>query len=323
VGKLLLLILLLSLVDGKRCESASVQHVEVSVIDATAVFWQFWDANSEKPDSERVQAFFDTVVATHPDLFSGGVLGGESLTNRFDDPAVRRRVATYLHDVAPLIPKMRIFSNTITRDFRQFAHKFTITFPDYVPISPVYFTISLFQFDAGVRVARNHTAVFFGIDGIARSDGADASLQVIIDHELFHQYHLQIAPELTESNALWAYLWEEGLATFVSQRMNPGSTEAQVFVSPPNLSGLASPMLPALARELLSNFDSTNREELAVFFSPVHHRPDIPIRSGYYVGYRVAEKLAVGRSLSKLAALRGPDLQSAIRRALTELSRER
>lgn len=233
------------------------------------------------------------------------------------------RVAAYLHDVTPFIPRMRIFSNTIAKDFRQFAQQFTATFPDYVPTTPVYFTISLFEFDAGARIAGNQTAVFFGIDGIARSDGADASLQVIIDHELFHQYHNQIAPELTESSALWAYLWEEGLATFVSQQMNPGSTEAQVFVTPPNLSELAGPILPALARELLTNLDSTNQETLRAFFAIDNHRPDIPIRSGYYVGYRVAKKLAAGRTLRKLASLRGPERKTAIQRALTELSRER
>jgi hypothetical protein len=321
--QLLLFILLLSLVNAQRCESEIRQHADFTVIDATPEFWKFWDATSEKPDGERVQAFFSTVVAFHPDLFNGGVLGSRSLTNRSDDPAIQRRVATYLHDVAPFIPRMRLLSNTIRKDFPRYAHQFEVTFPDYAPITPVYFTVSLFEFDAGARIAGSETAVFFGIDGIARFDGADASFKIIIDHELFHQYHHQIAPELTDNSEIWAYLWEEGLATFVSQQMNPGSTAAQVLIIPPNLSELASPLLPALARELLANLDSTNQDQFAAFFSRDNHRPDLPIRSGYYVGYRIAKKLAARRSLQTLASLRGPELKAAIHHVLAEFAQER
>ncbi len=319
--QVLITVLLLSLLDAHECESVAPKRADITVIDATPEFWQFWDANSQKPDGERVQAFFDTVVGGRPDLFGGGVLGSGSLTNRSTDPAVRKRVATYLHEVAPLIPRMRRLSKTIG-SFRHYAQEFGISFPDYAPTTPVYFTVSLFAFDAGVRFAGGEAAVFFSIDGIARYDGPDADFKIIIDHELFHQYRTQIAPESSDhSEALWAYLWEEGLATFVSQQLNPGSNAAQVLMVPPNLSELASPMLPALARELLANLDSKDANEFAAFFAFDNHRPDLPLRSGYYVGYRIAKKLSSGRSLQELAALRGPELKAAIQHALTEFSR--
>ena len=316
----LLAMLLLIFVDGKRCESAIPQHGDVTIIDAMPEFWKFWDTASENDDDRRVQDFLSIVVAPHPDLFDVGVLGGGSLTNRFDDPSVQKSVAMYLHDVAPWIPRMRFLSKRV-RNFRRYAQEFRIEFPDYAPITPVYFTVSLFTFDAGVRMAGGDTAVFFSIDGIARFDGADANLKVIIDHELFHQYHHQIVPELTDNRALWAYLWEEGLATFVSQQMNLGSTEDQVLLVPPNLAERASPLLPTFARELLDKLDSTNQEDLAAFFAFDNHRPDLPKRCGYYVGYRLAKKLASGRSLQALASLRGPALRSAIQMALEEMAK--
>lgn len=146
--------------------------------------------------------------------------------------------------------------------------------------------------------------------------------KVLFVHELFHQYHDQIAPELTaEDVPLWISLWEEGLATYVSRQMNPGSTEAQALMFPRDLAELAQPKLPSLARELLAHFDSPDKGEYRAFFHGRNGRPDVPPRSGYYVGYRIAAKLAAGRSLQQLALLRGPELKAAVRLALQQLAR--
>jgi hypothetical protein len=225
-------------------------------------------------------------------------------------------VAEYLRDVAPYITRMRELSASIHRDFGTYAQDFMVTFPDYAPRSAVYFTVSLFSFDGATREIEGRTALLFGIDGIARFHGKDANLQVLFDHELFHQYHDQIAHELTVDGApLWMPLWEEGLATYVSRQMNPGSTEAQALLSD-TLGELSKPMLATLSRELFSNFNSTDRREYAAFFFGSNGRPDLPARCGYYVGYRVARQLAASHSLRELASLRGPELEKSVRTAL-------
>jgi len=48
----------------------------------------------------------------------------------------------------------------------------------------------------------------------------------------------------------------------------------------------------------------------------------VPPRGGYYVGYRVAGRVAAGRSLQQLARLRGPELEAAVRLALQQFSRD-
>jgi hypothetical protein len=44
------------------------------------------------------------------------------------------------------------------------------------------------------------------------------------DHELFHLYHRQVvgADAPHDNEPAWWTMWMEGLATYVSQRMNPG-----------------------------------------------------------------------------------------------------
>ena len=185
----------------------------------------------------------------------------------------------------------------------------------------MYFTISLLGFSTGLLVAGENIGLYFGVDELARIHGTRGNLKVILQHELFHQYHYQIAPEISDGRAAWAFMWEEGLATYVSQRMNPGTAADQVLVTPDRLSELAQPHLPDLARRLLDNADSTNPDDYMDLFSVEQTPSGIPARSGYYVGYRVAETLAATRSLVELVHLRGSELKLAVLGALAEFDK--
>jgi hypothetical protein len=103
--------------------------------------------------------------------------------------------------------------------------------------------------------------------------------------------------------------------------MNPGTTVDQVLVMPDRLSELAEPHLPNLARRLLDYADSTNPNDYSDLFTMGQTLPGIPARSGYFVGYRVAEKLAATRSLVELVHLRGPGLKQAVLSVLAELQK--
>jgi hypothetical protein len=103
--------------------------------------------------------------------------------------------------------------------------------------------------------------------------------------------------------------------------MNPGTTADQVLVTPDRLSELAQSHLPDLARRLLDNADSTNPNDYIDLFSVEQTPSGIPARSGYFVGYRVAEKLASTRSLVDLVHLRGPKLKLAVLNALADLQK--
>ena len=300
---------------------AAVPRPPFRVIDAMPTFWKFWDSTIGELGDNRVRAFFDTIVAAYPDLFHHGLIAGGALTDLGGVPEAQARVAKYLHDVSPFIPAMRHITITIRDGFSRYVQEFVTTFPDYAPTTPVYFTVSLFGFSGGLFLAGEDTGLYFGVDELARIHGSTGNLKVILQHELFHQYHFQIAPEISNDRAAWAFMWEEGLATYVSQRMNPGTKADQVLVTPDRLSELAQPHLPDLARRLLDNADSTNPNDYADLFTVEQAPSGIPARSGYFVGYRVAEKLASTRSLVELVHLRGPTLKRAVLNALADLQK--
>jgi hypothetical protein len=320
-GRLLFLLAALAPLCAGAGDGAAPGLAAIQVIDATPPFWAFWDGAQGKPKEERAQRFLDTVVAAHPELYGAGVLQEDAVTGtpRKDDAA--KRISVYLEDVAPYIARMRALSASIDVHFHAYARDFSGTFPDFAPKSPVYFTISLFSFDGATREVNGKTALLFGIDAIARFHRPDFNLKILFDHELFHQYHDQIAPALTDDDApLWVSIWEEGLATYVSQRMNPGSTVGQVLMFPPDLEERAEPKLGALARELLANLDSKDKTIYGSFFFARNSRADIPPRSGYYVGYRVATALGVDRDLRQLARLQDQELKSLVEAALRNLA---
>lgn len=298
---------------------AAIPPPPFRVVNAMPAFWHFWDTTITESTDKRVSAFFNTVVAAYPDLFRHGLIASGALTDLDSVPEAQARVAKYLQDVSSFIPQMRKISATISQSVSSYVQEFATTFRDYAPTTPMYFSVSLFGFSGGLLISGANTGLYFGVDELARLYGSIANLKLILQHELFHQYHYQIAPEIGEDRAAWAFMWEEGLATYVSWRMNPGTTADQALVLPDRLSELARPHLSKLARRLLDHADSTNPNDYLDLFSVEQAPSGIPARSGYFVGYLVAEKLARTRSLVDLVHLRGQDLKMAVLSVLSEL----
>ncbi len=316
----LLILFSATLAYGHDAEPSAPQKAEPQITDTTAAFWTFWDSASGKTDPEQAQLFFKLVVNKHPELYAPGIVNQVGFSGKQDDEVATKAVINYLHGVTPYIPRMRVISATIANDFQSYARDFMATFPRYAPTTEIYFTVSLFGFDGGTRRINNKTALLFGIDGIARFHQPDESLKVFFDHELFHQYHDQIAPELTDDDApIWMQLWEEGLATYVSQRMNEGSSEAQVLMSA-TLGSATQSILARVAHEILVNAESKDQREYAAFFFISNGRTDLPPRCGYYVGYKVAQQIGAGLTLQQLSELRGAALKGQVLAVLKQMA---
>jgi hypothetical protein len=295
----------------------------IAVTDIMPDFWAFWSHASGKPLAEQMRLFHQGVIAKHPELFAESVTGVHAEAGQNPEQALDHKLTSFLTEIVPYIPAMKTLSAQLNTNLQEYARDFRQQFPDYESHTAVYFTISLWAFDGGTREVNGKTALLFGVDAIARIHGANANLKVLFDHELFHQYHYQIVPAFSSDNApLWMSLWEEGLATYVSQRMNPGASEQQVLMFPPDLAERSAPILPKLARELYQNRDSTSDDVYAAFFYAQNKRNDLPPRSGYYVGYRVAKKLCDGHALDEIAHWQGDELKKKVEAALEEFAVE-
>jgi hypothetical protein len=113
-------------------------------------------------------------------------------------------------------------------------------------------------------------------------------------------------------------LWSEGLATFVSWRMNP-AVSLDIALLQPGIPEGARPRMPAIATELLAHLEERDESTYARYFEGNKQPEGYPPRAGYYVGVLIAQNLSKRYSLRQLARLKGAELHDAIVSELQQL----
>jgi len=298
--------------------AAPVHAADCPIVDAAAPVWPLAEATAQLPPEQQIAAFRSQIIGRFPGLYAETVLG------LADGPALDQHILGALAAArAPEAPGRRI-AVVLARDLPGYIARFRRSFPDLRCDFPIYLTISLGQLDGAGRVVDGHPALVLGVDTIARLDRPDA-LPVFVSHELFHRYHFAAAgfsDDDGDRQPIWRTLWAEGLATYVSARLNPDRPLSDALMLPTDLAERAAPLTPRLAQEL-EHGDAPDPALYAEYFlygSASAAAAGLPSRAGYYIGYRVAALAARGTSLPALAHRRGPTLQRAIERELETLA---
>ena len=123
---------------------------------------------------------------------------------------------------------MRDLSARLSAELPRQITRFRETFPRFQCDTAVYFLYAAGAFDGATREVTGKDALMFGLDTIAR---LKEPLSPLFAHELFHVYHAERIPKPPE--AFYWQMWEEGLASYVSRRLNPDVPESQVCCVPP------------------------------------------------------------------------------------------
>ena len=293
-------------------------HAACPVIDAASAFWPLVARSATMTPAEQAAVFRKEIVARHPGLYTEAVLDIRNAAQLDREAAAAlaaaRRNGMHGRDVAE---QLKLALPGYVANFRR-------TFTDFRCNFPIYLTISLGHLDGAGRVVDGRPAMVLGVDSITETP---EQIPVFIAHELFHRYHFAAAgfsDDEGERAPIRRALWAEGLATYVSAKLNPDRPLADAMIFPRNLADLAAPLTPRLARALRNN-DAPNPALYSEYFesgSSQAKKDGIPPRSGYYIGYRVAELMARHHTLYQLAHLRGPALHHQIDEALDALARQ-
>ena len=145
------------------------------------------------------------------------------------------------------------------------------------------------------------------------------NLHPFLEHELFHVHQANLHPNAPENVA--ESLWEEGLATYVSDALNPGATNDELSV-PDALIAETTPRIPDLSRRLLAHLDDPEGGPVykQFFYGSTEKVTEVPPRSGYVIGWRIARELGKTRSLAQLARMSPAESRTEIERALHRLA---
>lgn len=280
-------------------------------------FWRFWERAENVVEAEKVKLFREMVLAPHKEIFAG--FTGE----RSDED-----IAKYIKQVAKLIPRMKKVNARLGTELPKHEATFIKSFPDMNWKGKVVFMPNYGITDSGTGRMNDVEYLVFGVDTISVRYGEDADLAALFHHELFHMYHsLSVDDGRGKSREkgevpLYWLVWGEGLATYVSHRLNPNATIEQILLSK-DLAVRSDAMLPQLSKLIRENFDSGEADVWKPLMANTANEKGIPPRSGYYIGYMIATELGKKVSLQELARLQGSDLKKRMLKVLTKLEKQR
>ncbi len=272
----------------------------------TGEFTRFYDASRAMPEAARVALFrkkFDV-------LFPG-----------FYEPADGQSEAAFDANIAKSLakfPAIRARYEQTERDFpKAYAagiRHFRAQFPGFRPTLPVWFVHSLGRMDGGTRTLRGKNVMIFGADVIAEiHDSRD--IGPFLDHEMFH---VENAQWFKDCDAMWCSLWQEGLATYAASVMNPGADDHLLMLDRP------APIRAKVDADWRNALCQTRRDLLSTdqkvyaryFFGRDDPDRVYPARWGYYVGFRLLQRLGKTRSLSTLDHLGNAEAGVLVKREM-------
>lgn len=272
----------------------------------TQQFDDFFAATAAVPAPERVKQFRERFNALLPGFYAPRNGATEDKYNA----QIERNFAAYPAQREKFLAAARDFSAAYVSGntrFRRF-------FPDYAPAMPIYLVHSLGEMDGGTRELNGKVVAVFGADVIARIHDP-ATIGPFLDHELFHFHHARYFPDC---EAMWCSLWQEGLATYVSSRMNMTEDDKALMLTIPR--PIRPEVEPRLAEAMCytrARLESEDPEVYASFFYGNGKSP-FPPRFGYYIGYLIARKIGDGKTLDALARMPGEQVKPLIERALAD-----
>ncbi|MEA2689454.1 MAG: hypothetical protein QOD51_2061 [Candidatus Eremiobacteraeota bacterium] len=271
-----------------------------------------------RDDAATVAAFRATILLPNRAVYHA-VLGIP--VEEVGDERIRR----YLIALAPHAARMSTISGDVHASADALLAHFLQTFADLAYDRRTYVLPTLFRFDGATRQVGGRPTLMFGIDGLA-SFYRPGTLRfpVIFDHELFHIYHQQVLGPQLASFASWPELylglWAEGLATYVSQRMNPGTPDGVALLDE-SLGAVGPRDVARLARRFLAEAGAGTASE--AWFSGGHSSDHaLPARAGYLLGLRAAQRIGGQAQLPDLARLYGTPLRTKIDEALHAIAEQ-
>lgn len=281
-------------------------------VDLMPEFWAAYDGHAGQDVPSRSRSLFDAFFRNHADVYRRAGLEVKPADVArwlpgFDGRAAAARTVhrRFAHDYAGNVGRFR----SAIADFDGHA-------------SPVTLLPSLMHFDAHLQPDGPRLPLFFGPDAIVYYHGADADLDVLFSHELFHCYQGQRNPAmcLDAEAPLYVSLWMEGTATWASETLNPGASLQHVLLDDALLARAAPSQLSAAAQAMLSALDARDPATQALFFESGHHGDGWPPRAGYAVGLQIARGLGTTMSLPQMAALPAQAVRETLAQALARFA---
>lgn len=277
------------------------------VVDLTGDFDRFAMSTQDMPDGERLAAFEQQIGPIAEGFYQRGRTTGD-----YDS-----RVLVELKNYPQRRSGNLVVSKAFNELFAPARRKFEAVFGPVSSSQPVFLIDSMGELDGGTRELNGKSTLLFGADLIWEAH-AGKTLTPFFQHELFHVYH---ESRVTSCAALWCALWEEGLATYVASRLNPGADDAALSLDKPKpIRTAVEASRAAAVCAVVRRLDSVTDEDYAGLFLANFHLSGFPPRMGYYIGYLVAQDIGRTQDLHAMAKMSWVEARPLIDASLARMA---
>jgi hypothetical protein len=276
-------------------------------------FWNFWHTAQNQSPDEQLKTWHSLYIQPHSAVFTDLAT---PCAKHLSDSALQKE---YLPTLSEFIPTIRSLDAEMPATISRARHRFLVMFPDMRWSGDIYIMASAGCFNGRSQRIQGREALLLGLDDIAELH--ETNLPPLLHHELFHRYHYVFFPYEPERNEpLWVRLWAEGLATYVSRKLNPSATNMDtLWIENPQVKNLDEKET-AIATAFLGRFASESPQDASLYFMDDQSKDQaIPARAGYYLGLKVAEQLGRNYSPQQMGHWNRAEAEPRIRAALEEL----
>lgn len=274
-------------------------------VDLADDWLRAWEHTQGWSGPERVSYFEANVIAKAPRLYE------ELFRYTEGKPAER------LDEHLSLFPSIQADFEGLHENLEltPYLQTFTETFPNFdLDTIDIYIIHSLGGSNGALLPVDDRTVFYLGLDMMVLHNRYEDQ-RPFFHHEFFHGYHLQ---HFTPDSRLFSYLWMEGLAVFISRKLNPDATLEQLQLSP-QMVAQCNADLARLIRTLEGDITSTDPAIRRQYFYLDTPSSGLPNRCGYYLGLLLVEEVARTRSLEEIIAMQPDEVLSALRQAVPDV----
>jgi hypothetical protein len=271
---------------------------------------RLWDEIVEAPNQE----FYDSMVWPRRDMPGFQEQRARRLTEAFGE---------YFKNRDRILELFTVFPAEVRAQLAKFRRHFPNADLDQAIVAAIAPT---FNGKTGRLSNQQKGVLAFGIDTLVKRQD---DLNTLFTHELFHLHHAEqsgIRDDGSETDvSLWVPLWTEGLATYVSHELNPDSEMKFIFLDE-RLAKLRDSDLSRTSRDFIKVanqrvFGGGTSDAYRDWFTMAQgYQPGKPPRMGYWLGFKVVERLRKTNSLEELAKWDEKKVLEVLPRVLSELS---
>lgn len=270
----------------------------MTVNDHANDFLKFYQLHGDKKDKEVVKLFKETVTSSYPEFYK---FKFKKWVDSGLDPD--QELLLQIRGFAAINDRFRIIHKDLSKTISASLENFKKHFPDISEDEKIHIVHSLGELNGGVLTVEGSKVFLMGLDVMAKHHSWNNNIP-FLHHEFFHLYHMNRRLEDFKIETLWAALWKEGLATYISKRINTNATPAELMLTiPQNLYQDCITKKKEIASKLLKVFNSPSEEEYKRFFLMSSDDKTIPKRAGYCIGYLAVASFGENYSLNDLAMM--------------------